>query len=254
MQSYEKHVAHIFVSLALLLISLAIISRWDTANATELQETIIVGEEKEWTHYDEFNRIYEQTAPTEKQKVVQQVEHRDIKWPKYTIKVGAEWKRKPIPSLQWETIEKRAEEFLNVGWLWDTIYIWNKLWSEYKIDFTLPICIAWADSHLWKALASKNNIGNVGNNDRGDRVHYETMEAWINAIFRALNNKWMWGSTIVWQLSWEGRKRLWIEWCHWAKSNQKCYATSMTVWSTNVTNCMSAIHDKQIDESYEFRF
>lgn len=28
---------------------------------TDLQETIVVGEEKEWTHYDEFNRIYEQS-------------------------------------------------------------------------------------------------------------------------------------------------------------------------------------------------
>lgn len=62
MQSFHKHSIHILISLALLLISLAIISRWDTANATELQETIILGEGKEWTHYDEFNRIYEQTA------------------------------------------------------------------------------------------------------------------------------------------------------------------------------------------------
>lgn len=61
MQQFHKHSIHILISLFLLLIALAIISRWNTANATEPVETIVVGEEIEWTHYDEFNRIYEQT-------------------------------------------------------------------------------------------------------------------------------------------------------------------------------------------------
>lgn len=62
MQQFHKHSIHILISLFLLLIALAIISRWNTANATEPVETIVVGEEIEWTHYDEFNRIYNQTA------------------------------------------------------------------------------------------------------------------------------------------------------------------------------------------------
>lgn len=62
MQQFHKHSIHILISLFLLLIALAIISRWNTANATEPVETIVVGEEIEWTHYDEFNRIYDQTA------------------------------------------------------------------------------------------------------------------------------------------------------------------------------------------------
>ena len=63
----------------------------------------------------------------------------------------------------------------------------------------------------------------------------------------------MGGSEVIGQLSGEGRKRLGIEGCTETEVNEKCYATSMGVWSSNVTNCMSAIHNKQIDENYEFR-
>lgn len=188
---------------------------------------------------------------TEKQVVVADVKHEVLKWPKYTIRVGLQWSRKPIPTITGLTTEERAKEWLEKASLGHTLTTWIRLWEKYKVDYTLPICIAWADSHLWKALKSRNNIGNVGNNDRWDVKHYDTLEQGIGAIFRTLNNKYQINNRKVWELSWEGRTRLGMEWC--IGKGHYCYATSKWVWSTNVTNCMSAIHDKKIDENYQFR-
>lgn len=246
----------------LLLVTLKVF--WDCpalSCGSTVMPTVVNNEEVVWTESHEVIRLLQEAeihgtkdmTKTEKEIVVANVTHEVIKWPKYTIRVGLQWSRKPIPTINGATTQERAKEWLDKAWLGYTIDTWIRFGEQYKIDYVLPLCVAWADSHLWKALASKNNIGNVWNNDRWDRVEYESMEAWINAIFRALNNKWMGGSTIVGQLSGEGRKRLGIEGCTWAKVNQKCYATSMWVWSTNVTNCMSAIHDRKIDENYHFR-
>lgn len=189
----------------------------------------------------------------EKEAIVAQVKHEELKWPNYTIRVGLGGARKPIPKIAGETVDERAKQWLDTAGLWYTLDTWKQHWETYKLDYALPICIAWADSHLWKATKSTNNIGNVWNNDRWDVVHYATLDAWIMAIYRTLNNKWIGGSTKLWQLSWEGRIMLKIEDCNWTKVNQKCYATSKVVWHSNVSNCLSAIHNKQIDENYEFR-
>ena len=192
-------------------------------------------------------------TPLTKEKIVAQVEHKELKWPKYTIKVGLGGSRKPIPKITGDTVDKRAKEWLDTAWLGYTLETWKKHWETYKLDYVLPICIAWADSHLGKALKSTNNIWNVGNRDDWSVVHYETLDAWIMAIYRTLNNKWIGGSTKLGQLSWEGRTILGIEGCNWTKVNQKCYATSKVVWHSNVSNCLSSIHNKQIDWNYLFR-
>lgn len=51
------------ISVFLLLVAFGLLVYWSKSEAsTQIEETIVVGEEKEWTHYDEFNRIYEETA------------------------------------------------------------------------------------------------------------------------------------------------------------------------------------------------
>jgi hypothetical protein len=178
-----------------------------------------------------------------------------VKMGNYTTRLWYDWKAKPVYKLYWETKDDRAFEFLGEVWMQFTKDTWRAYGDKYKIDFTLPICIAWADSHLWKALKSKNNVGNIWNNDRWDVKHFDTLEAWIEAIFWSLAKwKYMSGHNTIWTLSGEGRKRLWLPWCNEEKDyRKKCYASSMWVWSTNVTNCLSAIHNKQIDENYNFR-
>ena len=42
----------------------------------------------------------------------------------------------------------------------------HKIAAEQNIKTEVLVAIAWADTHLGYASKSKNNIGNVGNNDR----------------------------------------------------------------------------------------
>ena len=190
---------------------------------------------------------------TEKQAIVSDVKHEVLKWPKYTIRVGLQWSRKPIPAITGLSTQERAKEWLETTWLGYTLPTWIKLGEKYKVDYTLPICIAWADSHLGKALKSTNNIGNVGNNDRWQVVHYDSMDKGIEAIFRVLNNKYLGWNKQLWELSGEGRQRMSMTGCENAPAPKKCYATSKGVWSTNVSNCLSVLHNKEITESYFFR-
>lgn len=195
-----------------------------------------------------------------KAEIVADIIHEEKKVDKVVIRVWLQGSMKPVNPLKWKTTDERAKEFLDRVGLGHTLPTWKTLWDTYKLDYTLPLCIAWADSHLWKANKSTNNIGNVWNNDRWDVVHYATLDKGIEAIFFTLrdyhterNRAWMKDSAIIWQLSWEWRKRLWLPWCVETKWFTKCYATSMWVWSTNVTNCLSVIKNTKIDENYEFR-
>lgn len=197
--------------------------------------------------------LIENAKLTEKQAIVAEVKHTENKWPRYTIRVGLGGSRKPIPTIRGVTTEERAKEWLETAWLGYTLPTWIKLGEQHKIDYTLPICIAWADSHLGKALKSKNNIGNVWNNDRGDVVHYDTLEKGIGAIFRTLNNRYMKDNHLIGLLSGGWRVILNLKPCAESWMGHKCYATSLDAWDINVTNCMSAIHDKKIDENYQFK-
>lgn len=174
----------------------------------------------------------------------------------YTIRKSlmTDWRKKNLPLVSGDTVRDRAISFLSSVWLQDTIGTWEEYAISYKIYYTLPLCIAYADSHLWKALKSTNNIGNVGNNDRGDTVHYATLDDWIEAMFRSLaNGKYLrWHQQIA-TLSNEWRTRMWLPNCNNTAINQKCYATSEQVWSTNVVNCMSTIHNSNVDENFYFR-
>ncbi|MCI0501957.1 MAG: hypothetical protein L0Y61_09500 [Epsilonproteobacteria bacterium] len=46
-----------------------------------------------------------------------------------------------------------------------------------NIDKDMVICIAFAESTLGRYLSTNANIGNVGNNDRGDRVPFTSAYA-----------------------------------------------------------------------------
>ena len=140
---------------------------------------------------EDSDKVIQLLESAEKKAIVADVKHEVLKWPKYTIRVGLQGSRKPIPAINGLSTEERAKEWLETTWLGYTLPTWIKLGEKYKIDYTLPICIAWADSHLGKALKSTNNIGNVGNRDDGSVVHYDSLDKWIEAIFRVLNNKYL---------------------------------------------------------------
>lgn len=167
--------------------------------------------------------------------------------------VNKNWVSQEYKHLIGDTPKARAEYllewFTHTKW---TINIWLDLWLKYKVDPYLAIAIAKADSSLGNQLKSENNIWNVGNNDRWDTVDYTTKEAWIEAIFKVLNNKYLWNIYTIWYLSCWGKTNLWIKDCF--QNWEKVYATSDSSWNVNVINTMRNIYrDWSIDEDYNFR-
>lgn len=168
-------------------------------------------------------------------------------------KVNESWMSQWYRQLIWDTAKARAEYlldwFAHARW---TIEIWIELWMKYHINPYLAISIAKADSSLGNSLKSKNNIGNVWNNDRWDTVDYGTKSAGIEAIFKVLNNKYLWWIYTIGYLSCWGKKALWIKDC--TQNWEKVYATSKENWNINVINTLRMIYrDGSIDENYKFR-
>lgn len=119
--------------------------------------------------------------------------------------------------------------------------LWETAAKGTNIDPDLGICIGYAETSLGRAFASANNIGNVGNNDRGDRVDKESPLVWARAIYETLNNGYLGGYQTIYELSGYGNK-------DWA-----IYASSEYNWQKNVSRCLSTIKWYTVPEDYPFR-
>jgi len=53
------------------------------------------------------------------------------------------------------------------------------------------ICIAFAESTLGRYLVTSNNIGNVGNDDSGNRIPFYSALAGARSIALTLNNDFL---------------------------------------------------------------
>jgi len=73
-----------------------------------------------------------------------------------------------------ETLFERESQFLGrygVG-IYRQVAFREDVVKGTNIDKDMVICIAFAESTLGRYLSTNANIGNVGNNDRGDRVPF----------------------------------------------------------------------------------
>lgn len=137
----------------------------------------------------------------------------------------------------------RADQFLTtygVG-VYSQLAFWEDAVKDTNIDRDVAICIAFAESTLGNYLSTTNNIGNVWNNDRGDRVSFSSALAGAREIANTLNNKHLWSYHTIRQLSRFGNK------------DGKIYASSPINWQTNVTKCLSQIKGFYVPEDYPFR-
>ena len=168
-------------------------------------------------------------------------------------RTNSEGKRHKLYNLQGLTVEQRTKSLLQKFGIGNTYDSWNKYGKEAGIKPELAVCIAFADTSLWQALKTDNNIGNIWNNDRGDRVAFDSIDSGIKAIFTTLNNQYLKQYDTLWMLSQGGRTILQAKWC-W-EAGEYCYATSEENWNVNVVNCLNLLYwnDVQIDENFIFR-
>lgn len=100
------------------------------------------------------------------------------------------YKVKPING---NTVEERRQNLLNlygVG-VYRSAQFWIDAAEGTNIDVDVGICIAFAESTMGRHLSTSNNIGNVGNNDRGDRITFNSPLAGARMIYTTLNNRYL---------------------------------------------------------------
>lgn len=145
--------------------------------------------------------------------------------------------------LSWDRVERMKQLLLvynrDADELYPTIKAIGKLNNVYP---EVIICIAYADSSLGKHLKTKNNVGNVGNNDRWDTQEYRTAEKWFEAIAITLNNKYL---KYIYTIDYLSR---------YHNKDGKIYASSTDNRHNNVTNCLGMIYNKSIPDNFAFRF
>lgn len=137
----------------------------------------------------------------------------------------------------------RADQFLTtygVG-IYSQLAFWEDAVKNTNIDRDVVICIAFAESTLGNYLSTSNNIGNVWNNDRGDRISFGSALAGAREIANTLNNQHLWHYHTIRQLSRFGNK------------DGMIYASSPINWQSNVTKCLSQIKGFYVPEDYPFR-
>ena len=145
---------------------------------------------------------------------------------KIEFRTNSEWKAKALPNVE-PTLESFAkaygldpQDFVDAG-------------NKWNVKPEVILCIARADTDLWKAMKSKNNIGNVGNNDRWDTREFATMRDGIFEIWKALNNWYLGNKKRIQDLSRYGN-------CE--NDCQYIYASSTENWENNVMNCLNFLY------------
>jgi len=145
---------------------------------------------------------------------------------KIEFRTNTEWKAKALPNVE-PTLEAFAkaygqdpQDFIDA-------------WKEYDIKPEVILCIARADTDLWRAMKSKNNIWNVGNNDRWNKVEYSTIREWIFKIWEALNNWYLGNKQTIQDLSRYGN-------CE--TDCKYIYASSTENRENNVMNCLNFLY------------
>lgn len=153
-------------------------------------------------------------------------------------------------SLDWLTYfpkkfnhKQREELFLKLRAVkWFNNLTWRvQSANKLGIDPDVAICIWYSESSLWHNTSSKNNIWNVWNNDRWDRVDKRTPQNGINAIYYALNNRYLSKYYTIDRLS------------RWWNKDSDIYSSSSYNWQKNMTRCLSIIKWYPIDEYFPFR-
>lgn len=145
--------------------------------------------------------------------------------------------------IEWKSVDERAQKLINSYgvWIYKDLNFWNSVVEWTNIDRDVVICIWVAESTLGQYLTTSNNIWNVGNNDRWDRVAYNTPYAWARLIPLTLNNQHLWKYHTINQLS------------RYGNPDWKIYASSPINWQRNVMKCLSMIKWYTVPEDFPFR-
>lgn len=147
-----------------------------------------------------------------------------------------------LSEISWSSLEERRDDWLDkyATWPYKDPSLRYDAADDTWINPIFGLCIWFAETN-YKYFKSKNNIGNVGNDDSGHTVEYETPLSWVKALFNVLNNQYLWGYYTINELSRFGNHDGFI------------YASSPYNRQKNIMHCMSTIYDYPVQEDFPFR-
>jgi len=169
---------------------------------------------------------------------------------KPTYRVNSDGRAKPLPRLETKNngVESRTATFLKLYW-----HNYNEFKENaWNVKVDVLTCIAWSETSLWLANKSSHNIFNCWNNDRWDTKCFNSdWEAIRYTVRYCLNWTYSKHKTTISHLypnhpdSTCNNNR--DEWCRYV------YASSKDNAMNNVLNCLSLIHNKQIDPDFTIK-
>lgn len=152
-----------------------------------------------------------------------------------------------MPPIQATTEHEKFKELAAAYWLDASMF--RTLENHYWLTEWLTLCLvisetSWGHRGYWVKWC--NNLGNVWNNDRGDRICFAFMETWLEKIGQTLTNKYLGKKQTLGCLSnaWHCVEN----WDNWAR-----YATSTYTREKNMVTCLSTIYGKIDPSTFNIR-
>lgn len=145
-----------------------------------------------------------------------------------------------MPELEEKTSHDRFKELCYKYWL-NPSAIWE-VENKYWIKEAVILCIIVSETswwHRWYWTSSCNNVWNVYNTDSWNRQCFNSYEEWLEAVWKTLNNKYLFN---IWTLG--CLSNAWS--CKQWDNNWHRYATSNWNRERNMVSCLSAVYDEQI--------
>ena len=171
-----------------------------------------------------------------------------LTWRTYQFYPHGQAIRQPV--LYSATAEWRTDELIR--YYGHDPLIWRKLSAVIGIKPEFAVCLSQSETWVGKHTKSSNNLRNCHNNDRGNTKSYDGL---LTAF------KDLWDSCLNWRYL-SKKKNLHHLYsnspdsvCSKPNSDPSCkyvYASSSFA-NRNILNCVSNIHNKQIDMDFQFR-
>ena len=153
-----------------------------------------------------------------------------------------------MPEVKWKTSHDRFKELCEAYGLPAGLIREVENRNNIREWVILAIIIAetsWGKFGYW--VEGCHNIWNVGNNDRGDRVCYDSFETGLEKIAQTLNNSLLWTTQTLGCLSRAGS-------CKWREDKGYIYASSDGNWERNMLNVLNTIYREELWEINPERF
>lgn len=156
------------------------------------------------------------------------------------------------PKLTATTIDSRIDELIRYYWQDPTLRRQLSISIGIKPEFT--ICLSQAETGVGKHFKTKHNWFNVGNSDSWATMSFESLEHGFKALGDlALNGRYLSRKTTLAHLSPNHKLSHCSTDPHSDPACKYVYASSLENWMNNNLNCLSNLHNKQINPDYKFR-